>query len=80
MPGSLLPFIPLIFHEWQKKNNFSPQVSRAPYELLQKQEDSSPSESLSDCLFFEGIGILLQRKLLDIKMVEDLFGGSVTRA
>jgi hypothetical protein len=32
------------------------------------------------CLFFEGIGILLQRKLLDTKMVEDLFGGSVARA
>ncbi len=32
------------------------------------------------CLFFEGIGILLQRKLLDLKMVEDLFGGSVARA
>jgi hypothetical protein len=32
------------------------------------------------CLFFEGIGILLQRKLLDTRMVEDLFGGSVARA
>jgi len=32
------------------------------------------------CLFFEGIGILLQRGLLDNRMVEDLFGGSVTRA
>ncbi|HVP40526.1 MAG TPA: DUF4760 domain-containing protein [Candidatus Krumholzibacteriaceae bacterium] len=32
------------------------------------------------CLFFEGIGILLQRKLLDTRMVEDLFGGAVARA
>ncbi len=32
------------------------------------------------CLFFEGIGILLQRRLLDTKMVEDLFGGAVGRA
>jgi hypothetical protein len=32
------------------------------------------------CLFFEGIGILLQRKLLDTRMIEDLFGGFVTRA
>jgi hypothetical protein len=32
------------------------------------------------CLFFEGIGILLQRKLVDARMVEDLFGGSVDRA
>ncbi len=31
-------------------------------------------------MFFEGIGILLQRRLLDTKMVEDLFGGSVARA
>jgi hypothetical protein len=32
------------------------------------------------CLFFEGIGILLQRKLVDTRMVEDLFGGAVARA
>lgn len=32
------------------------------------------------CLFFEGIGILLQRKLVDTGMVEDLFGGAVARA
>ena len=32
------------------------------------------------CLFFEGIGILLQRRLLDTRMIEDLFGGSVARA
>jgi hypothetical protein len=32
------------------------------------------------CLFFEGIGILLQRKLVDTKMVEDLFGGAIARA
>jgi hypothetical protein len=31
------------------------------------------------CLFFEGIGILLQRKLVDTRMVEDLFGGAVAR-
>jgi len=32
------------------------------------------------CLFFEGIGILLQRKLVDTTMIEDLFGGAVARA
>jgi len=32
------------------------------------------------CLFFEGIGILLQRKLVDTKMVDDLFGGAIARA
>jgi hypothetical protein len=32
------------------------------------------------CLFFEGIGILLQRKLVDTRMIEDLFGGAVARA
>lgn len=32
------------------------------------------------CLFFEGIGILLRRKLLDKGMIEDLFGGAVARA
>jgi len=32
------------------------------------------------CLFFEGVGILLQRKLVDTTMVEDLFGGAVERA
>ena len=32
------------------------------------------------CLFFEGIGILLQRRLLDTRMIEDLFGGAIARA
>ena len=32
------------------------------------------------CLFFEGIGILLQRKLVDPTMIEDLFGGALARA
>lgn len=32
------------------------------------------------CLFFEGIGILLQRKLVDTRMIEDLFGGAIARA
>jgi len=31
------------------------------------------------CLFFEGIGILLQRKLVDTSMIEDLFGGAIAR-
>jgi hypothetical protein len=31
------------------------------------------------CLFFEGIGILLQRKLVDTTMIEDLFGGAIAR-
>jgi len=32
------------------------------------------------CLFFEGIGILLHRKLADTSMIEDLFGGAIARA
>ena len=32
------------------------------------------------CLFFEGIGILLRRKLVDTEMIEDLFGGAIARA
>ena len=32
------------------------------------------------CLFFEGIGILLQRKLVDTRMIDDLFGGAIARA
>jgi hypothetical protein len=32
------------------------------------------------CLFFEGIGILLHRKLVDTRMIEDLFGGAIARA
>jgi hypothetical protein len=31
------------------------------------------------CLFFEGVGILLQRKLVDTTMIEDLFGGVIAR-
>ena len=31
------------------------------------------------CLFFEGVGILLQRGLVDIRMVDDLFHGAITR-
>ena len=62
-------------------------------DVVNKPNELENSDNLSDlekkvknregnqvCLFFEGIGILLQRKLLDTKMVEDLFGGSVARA
>jgi hypothetical protein len=31
-------------------------------------------------LFFEGVGILLKRKIVDIAMLEDLFGGGIARA
>jgi hypothetical protein len=31
------------------------------------------------CLFFEGVGILLQRRLVDTSMTEDLFGGAIAR-
>jgi hypothetical protein len=31
-------------------------------------------------LFFEGVGILLKRKIVDKAMIEDLFGGAVERA
>ena len=32
------------------------------------------------CLFFEGVGILLMRRITDTRMVEDLFGGTIIRA
>jgi hypothetical protein len=32
------------------------------------------------CLFFEGVGILLRRRITDTRMVEDLFGGTIIRA
>jgi Domain of unknown function (DUF4760) len=48
--------------------------------LSDVEKKASNREGNQVCLFFEGIGILLQRKLLDAKMVEDLFGGSVARA
>ncbi len=32
------------------------------------------------CLFFEGVGILLHRRLVDTTMIEDLFGGAIARA
>jgi hypothetical protein len=31
-------------------------------------------------LFFEGVGILLKRKIVDNSMIEDLFGGAISRA
>lgn len=31
------------------------------------------------CLFFEEVGILLQRELVDTSMIEDLFGGAIAR-
>ena len=31
-------------------------------------------------LFFEGVGILLKRKIVDSTMIEDLFGGAISRA
>jgi hypothetical protein len=32
------------------------------------------------CLFFEGVGILLRRGITDVRMAEDLFGGTTIRA
>jgi len=32
------------------------------------------------CLYFEGVGILLWRRITDARMVEDLFGGTIVRA
>ena len=32
------------------------------------------------CLFFEGVGILLRRRIVDATIIEDLFGGAVERA
>lgn len=48
------------------------------YDLDQKR--LSLVEVNQVCLFFEGIGILLQRKLADTTMIEDLFGGAIARA
>jgi len=31
-------------------------------------------------LFFEGVGILLKRKIVDDTMIDDLFGGAIARA
>ena len=31
-------------------------------------------------LFFEGVGILLKRRIVDSSMIEDLFGGAIARA
>ena len=31
------------------------------------------------CLFFEGVGILLKRKIVNDTMIEDLFGGAIAR-
>ena len=31
-------------------------------------------------LFFEGVGILLKRKIVDSTMIEDLFGVAISRA
>ena len=38
------------------------------------------SEFNQVALFFEGVGILLKRKIVDIAMIEDLFGGAIARA
>jgi hypothetical protein len=48
------------------------------YDLDQKR--LSLAEVNQVCLFYEGIGILLQRKLADTTMIEDLFGGAIARA
>ena len=32
------------------------------------------------CLFFEGVGILLKRKIVNYTIIDDLFGGAIARA
>ena len=47
------------------------------YEFEEKVGGLSEFNQVS--LFFEGVGILLKRKIVDIAMIEDLFGGAIAR-
>ena len=59
-------------------------VRSSDFEGLRDVYDYDQKHGLAEvnqvCLFFEGIGILLHRKLADTKMIEDLFGGAIARA
>jgi hypothetical protein len=63
---------------WTKVRKRAPEADIA--DIDEFDEKVGLREFNQVCLFFEGIGILLQRKLVDARMVEDLFGGSVDRA
>ena len=59
---------------WTRIKKIAPNVDKANI-------DDSDNKVLNQvCLFFEGIGILLKRKIVDYTMIEDLFGGSIKRA
>jgi hypothetical protein len=64
---------------WAKVRNSAIDLERAD-DIYDFDKKVGLREVNQVCLFFEGIGILLQRKLLDTRMVEDLFGGAVARA
>jgi len=59
-------------------------VRKSDFESVNDVFDYDQEHGLAEvnqvCLFFEGIGILLHRKLADITMIEDLFGGAIARA
>jgi len=69
-------------------DKFSSKDFQDAWEILRKRIDEFKNIDEMDetigfreanmvCLFYEEIGILLKRKLLDISMIEDLFGGAI---
>jgi hypothetical protein len=42
-------------------------------------KETGPREFNQVCVFFEGVGILFKRKVIDITMIEDLFGRNIAR-
>ena len=59
---------------WTRIKKMDPNVDKADI-------DDSDNKALNQvCLFFEGIGILLKRRIVNHTMIEDLFGGSIKRA
>jgi len=49
-------------------------------DFMKKYVVSQAVQIAQVCMFFEGVGVLLQRKLLDIGLVSDLFGAEVKLA
>jgi len=50
-------------------------------EFREKYPAGSPENAMlgTACVFFEGVGVLLHRKLIDIGLVDDLFSTSITQ-
>jgi len=57
----------------QHMNGF--QSGKSYQELAEKHGTIAPEEGF----FFEGLGVLLHRKLIDISLVDDLFSGWIAR-